>query len=135
MPLAPEEHDLLRACMKRVLAETPAFAEAFHETLFALAPETRALYRSDLSLQGQMLANRLGVIVAQMHLAEPLRPFVRDLAERHAGYGARPEHFPVVGEALIAAFRRVMGAAFDPATEAAWRKAYGELSAAMLADG
>ena len=44
-------------------------------------------------------------------------------------YGARPEHYPVVGEVLIAAMAEIAGDDWRPEYAAAWATAYGIVSA------
>ena len=49
-------------------------------------------------------------------------------------YGARPEHYPVVGEALIAAMASVAGPAWKPQYERAWCEAFKVVARAMIED-
>lgn len=132
MPVTGEEIDLMRSCMKTAVREIPLMTEYFHEELFRIAPETRQFYRTDLEKQGAQLINRLAMILSQMHDTDALLPFVEDLARRHVGYGVRSEHYPFVGAALLAAFRRLLGSAFTTEMEAAWTNAYKSLSAIMI---
>ncbi len=57
---------------------------------------------------------------------------LRRLGVRHVAYGARPEHYPIVGEVLIAALAEVAGAAWRPEYERAWNAAFGLVAGAML---
>ena len=59
-------------------------------------------------------------------------PALRALGARHVAYGARPEHYPVVGEVLIASMAEVAGAAWRPEYERAWASAYAVVAGAML---
>jgi hemoglobin-like flavoprotein len=47
-------------------------------------------------------------------------------------YGARPEHYPVVGEVLIAAMAKIAGPAWRPEYGRAWGVAFGVVAGAML---
>ena len=59
-------------------------------------------------------------------------PALRRLGARHVAYGARPEHYPIVGEVLIAALAEVAGAAWRPEYERAWNAGFGLVAGAML---
>jgi nitric oxide dioxygenase len=59
-------------------------------------------------------------------------PKLRDLGARHVKYGAEPEHYPVVGEVLIASMAEIAGPAWRPEYERAWGKAFGIVAGAML---
>jgi nitric oxide dioxygenase len=48
---------------------------------------------------------------------------------RHTAYGAQPEHYPIVGDALIAT---MAGAAWQPEHESAWREAFAGVAGTML---
>ena len=59
-------------------------------------------------------------------------PALRELGARHVAYGARPEHYPVVGEVLIASMAEVAGPAWRPEYSRAWASAFGLVAGAML---
>jgi hemoglobin-like flavoprotein len=59
-------------------------------------------------------------------------PVLGDLGARHARYRVRPEHYPLVGETLLAALAELGGADFRPEMRRAWAEAYGVVSAVML---
>ena len=46
--------------------------------------------------------------------------------------GARPEHYPVVGEALLWTLARGLGPQFTPDVAGAWTAAYTTLSGYMI---
>ena len=54
------------------------------------------------------------------------------MGARHVRYGALPEHYPVVGEVLIASMAEIAGDDWRPEHTAAWAAAYGLVSATML---
>ena len=61
-------------------------------------------------------------------------PTLRSLGARHVAYGARPEHYPVVGSVLIAAMAGVAGEDWRPEYEQAWSAAF-EVVASVMIDG
>jgi hemoglobin-like flavoprotein len=59
-------------------------------------------------------------------------PDLEELGARHVDYGAKPEHFPVVGEVLIGAMAQVAGDAWKSEYTSAWQEAYGVVQGVML---
>jgi methyl-accepting chemotaxis protein len=55
-----------------------------------------------------------------------------ELGARHVAYGAEPEHYPVVGEVLLAAMADIAGSAWCPRYEQAWADAFAIVAGAML---
>ncbi len=54
------------------------------------------------------------------------------LGKRHKGYGVLPEHFPIVGDALIGTLQEALGESFTPDVKAAWKEIYGVISSTMI---
>ena len=59
-------------------------------------------------------------------------PKLRELGARHGTYGAQVDHFPVVGEILIASTAELAGEAWRPEYERAWSDAFDVVTDAML---
>ncbi len=59
-------------------------------------------------------------------------PAASALAKRHVDYGAKPEHYPVVGEALLWTLARALGPRWTPEVALAWTAAYTTLSDFMI---
>ena len=97
--------------------------DTFYTRLFEAAPAVEPLFaHTDLRKQKAML---LATLVL-------LRKSLRDLDSRHVAYGARPEHYPVVAEVLLASMAELAGEAWTPQVEAAWAGALGLVATAML---
>jgi hemoglobin-like flavoprotein len=130
--MTAEEIALIRASFAKVRPIAPQAAELFYGRLFEVAPGVRSLFKGDMTEQGAKLMATIGTVVASLDRLEQVLPAVQDLARRHVGYGAVPAHYAVVGDCLIWTLGKGLGDAFTPATEAAWGKAYGVLSGAMI---
>src|SRR5262249_7724286 len=61
----------------------------------------------------------------------PFLPAVRQLGERHRGYGVSADHYGRVGAALLWTLEQGLGSAFTPEVKAAWSEAYRTLAGAM----
>jgi hemoglobin-like flavoprotein len=79
-----------------------------------------------------MLLGTLVLLRKSLRNLDAIVPKLRDLGERHVAYGALPEHYPVVGQALIAAMAEVAGDAWKSEHADAWGTAFGIVSGAML---
>lgn len=131
--LTPRHVALVQDSFAQVLPITASAAETFYARLFALAPETRALFRGDMADQGRKLFLTLAAVVDSLDTPERIVPAAEALAIRHIGYGAQERHYAVVGTALVDMLAAVLGEAFDAQTAAAWHSAYTMLSDCMLA--
>jgi len=130
--LTPEQIEQVQDSFEQVLPMTDAAADDFYRRLFAIAPDTRHLFNGDMIDQGRKLFLTLATVVDSLDGLDALLPVVRSLAVRHVGYGARPEHYAAVGEALIGMLRHQLGPRWNSGLEAAWGAAYGLLSGQML---
>ena len=79
-----------------------------------------------------MLLSALVLVRKSLRDLDAIVPTLRELGARHVAYGARPEHYPVVGEVLIASMAEVAGPAWRPQHERAWAAALDVVAGAML---
>ena len=110
-----------------------AAADLFYNRLFEIAPRVQVLFPDDLREQKRKLMAMLATAVAGLHNLDKLVPAVKDLGARHVGYGAKAEHYAVVGEALLWTLESGLGEAFTPDVRQAWTKVYNTLAAVMQA--
>ena len=61
-------------------------------------------------------------------------PAASALAKRHVSYGAKPEHYPVVGGALLWTLEKGLGEAWTPGCRRGLDRAYGTLSGYMISE-
>ena len=105
----------------------------FYDKLFEAAPSVRPLFEEvDMERQRQALLNMLLVLRESLRDLDDIVPDLEELGARHVEYGAKPEHYPVVGEALIGAMAQVAGDAWKPEYTAAWQEAYPLVQDVML---
>ena len=107
--------------------------DEFYKRLFEAAPAVMPLFAgTDLKRQKTMLLGTLVLLRKSLRDLDAIVPKLRELGARHVAYGAQPEHYPVVGEVLIAAMATVAGPAWRPEHEEAWGEAFGLVASAML---
>jgi hemoglobin-like flavoprotein len=107
--------------------------DEFYSRLFEAAPAVKPLFaRTDMSRQKEMLLAALVLVRQSLRDLDSIVPKLRDLGARHVAYGAEPEHYPVVAQALIASMAAVAGAAWKPEYESAWAGALGLVASVMI---
>jgi len=107
--------------------------DEFYKRLFEAAPAVMPLFAgTDLKRQKTMLLGTLVLLRKSLRDLTAIVPKLRELGARHVAYGAQPEHYPVVGEVLLAAMATVAGPAWRPEHERAWGEAFGIVAGAML---
>lgn len=123
---------LLRKSWSAAMVDKEALAKHFYTTLFELAPQTEALFKSDLGEQGKKLVATLAFIIDSLDDEEALLSAARDLAIRHVAYDVSADQYALVGQALISTFRELLGDAFDQEAERAWGETYTALADHMI---
>ena len=104
----------------------------FYARLFAAAPAVRPLFPADMKKQKTMLLGALVLLRKSLRDLDAIVPTLRALGAKHVAYGAQPEHYPVVGAALIASMAAIAGAEWKPEYESAWSGAFEIVAATML---
>ena len=116
----------------RPIAEQAAVI--FYDRLFEVAPSVKAMFPADMTEQRKKLMATLAVVVNGLGNLKSVLPAASALAKRHVSYGAKPEHYPVVGGALLWTLEKGLGEAWTPEIAAAWTAAYGTLSGYMISE-
>ena len=130
--MTPNDIDLVKSSFAQVAPIKDKVPGIFYGRLFEIAPEVRPMFKGDMDEQGSKLIQTLAFVVNGLDNLETVLPAAQDLARRHVDYGTRPEHYPVVGAALLWTLEQGLGDAFTDDVKAAWTTAYGALSGAMI---
>lgn len=125
--------DALETSFDLIAPRGDELMDEFYTRLFAAAPAVRPLFPDDMQRQKTMLLGALVLLRKSLRDLDAIVPKLRDLGARHVRYGARPEHYPVVGAALIGAMAEIAGDAWKAEYEAAWSAAFDIVAGAMLA--
>ncbi len=105
----------------------------FYENLFEAAPSVQPLFANvDMDRQRAALLNMLLVLRESLRDLDDIIPDLEELGARHVDYGAKLEHYPVVGEVLIGSMAQVAGDAWKPEYTAAWEEAFPVVQGVML---
>lgn len=103
----------------------------FYERMFRHNPEVRRFFNPAHQQSGSQQRALAGAICAYAeHIDNPgaLADAVELIAQKHASLGIEPEHYPIVGEHLLASIREVLGEAATDEVINAWAEAYQELA-------
>jgi len=130
----PTQIKLVQDSFAKVAAISEQAAVLFYDRLFEVAPAVKAMFPADLTEQRKKLMGTLAVVVNGLSNLESILPAASALAKRHVSYGAKPEHYPVVGGALLWTLEKGLGKAWTPEVAAAWTAAYGTLSGYMISE-
>ena len=84
--------------------------------------------------QRKKLMATLAIVVNGLSNLESILPAASALATRHVAYGAKAEHYPVVGSALLWTLEKGLGEAWTADVAGAWTAAYGTLSGFMISE-
>lgn len=126
------EIEVVRGTWAKASADPDAAAALFYGKLFETAPAVKPLFTADMKDQGRKLMQMIGIAVNNMEDVGKIVPALIELGERHEGYGAEDEHYPVVGEVLIDTLRTALGDEFTDEADLAWAKTYAAVAAVML---
>jgi len=132
-PVTARDIMLVRSSFALVVPIQDVAAGLFYDRLFTRAPELRSLFSTDLSEQKRKLMAVLSTCIGKLNDLAALGPVLRGLGARHVTYGTRPEHYAVVGDALLWTLEQGLGEAFTPEIRRAWTRIYELLSTTMMA--
>ena len=130
--MTPDQVKLVQQSFARVAPISETAAVLFYGRLFEIAPSVKSMFPADMTEQRKKLMMMLAAVVNGLGSLESILPAASALAKRHVGYGAKPEHYPVVGGALLWTLEKGLGDDWTPELAAAWTAAYGTLSGFMI---
>jgi hemoglobin-like flavoprotein len=111
-----------------------AITKRMYERLFA-DPAIKALFDQAAQASGEQpkrLAEAILAFAKNVDRLELLAPAIERIATRHVATHIKPEHYPAVADALLAAIKDVLGEAADDKALAAWGEAYWFLAEVLI---
>jgi hemoglobin-like flavoprotein len=127
-----EEKELVQTSFNKVIPISDAAAVLFYDQLFAIDPSLRSLFKSDMAEQRAKLMAMLTTAVRSLGRWDSLVPLLRELGRRHVGYGVKPDHYEMVGTALLATLEKGLGKDFTPPVREAWVVCYTSIAQEMM---
>lgn len=130
----PAQIDLVQKSFGKVAPISEQAAVLFYDRLFEIAPAVGSMFPADMTEQRKKLMMMLAAVVNGLGNLETILPAASALATRHVSYGAKAEHYPVVGAALLWTLEKGLGEAWTPEVASAWTAAYATLSGFMISE-
>ncbi|MEV4755179.1 globin domain-containing protein [Micromonospora sp. NPDC049559] len=103
----------------------------FYSTLFLVNPEVRQMFPTNMAGQRDRLVTALGHIVSNVDQVDQLVGFLQHLGADHRKFAVRAEHYPAVGEALLATLQYFLGDQWTEELAQDWTAAYGLVAQVM----
>ena len=128
------EINLVKDTFRKIVPIADQAAVIFYDRLFEVAPAVKAMFPADMAEQRKKLMGTLAVVVNGLGNLGAVLPAASALAKRHVSYGAKAEHYPVVGGALLWTLEKGLGEAWTSDVAEAWTAAYGMLSGYMISE-
>ncbi len=107
----------------------------FYKRMFKHNPEVAPFFNPAHQTAGNQqraLAGAIAAYAANIDNLEVLGGAVELIAQKHASLLIKPEHYPIVGENLLASIREVLGEAATEDVINAWAEAYGFLADILI---
>ena len=123
---------LVKNSWSYLVANSEEAGQLFYTRLFEVAPDLKHMFTTDPKEQARKLMSMVTLIVTKLQKLDDIIQEIRNLAQRHGKYGAKPEHYAVVGECLLWTLEQGLGEKWNSETAEAWTSVYGVLSEAMI---
>jgi NAD(P)H-flavin reductase/hemoglobin-like flavoprotein len=104
----------------------------FYSTLFLTEPRTRDLFPVSMAGQRGRFVTALGRIVSSVDHLDELQTYLQQLGRDHRKFSVVREHYPVVGEALLATLEHFLGTYWTSDLARDWNAAYGLVAKIMI---
>jgi hemoglobin-like flavoprotein len=125
--------ELLEQSFEQIKPRAEEFVASFYENLFAAHPEAKPLFaKTNMVEQQKHLLAALILVVQNLRKPEVLEEALKTLGAKHIRYGTLPEHYPLVGQALLKTFEQYLQQDWTPEVKQAWTDAFGAIAALML---
>ena len=131
--MTPDQVAIVQQSFARVAPISETAAVLFYDRLFEIAPSVVPMFPADMKEQRKKLMATLAVVVGGLGNLDSVLPAASALAKRHVSYGAKAEHYPVVGAALLWTLEKGLGPDWTPEVKAAWTVVYQVLAGTMKA--
>ncbi|WP_163377771.1 NO-inducible flavohemoprotein [Cyclobacterium sp. SYSU L10401] len=107
----------------------------FYKRMFQHHPELKNMFNMGNQKNGkQQQALAMALLAYAEHISNPevLLPDLNRIGHKHVSLEIRPEHYPIVGNHLLAAIKEVLGDAATKDILNAWEAAYEQLAELMI---
>ncbi|MGV6809462.1 MAG: globin domain-containing protein [bacterium] len=133
MSLSPETIATVKATVPVLKEHAVAITSAMYDIMFEKHPELKPLFKDAPKDQPKILAAAVQAYAMNIDNLGALTGAVEGMAKAHVRSSVKPEHYPIVGESVLAALSKVLGDAATPEILKAWGEAYFFLADLLIA--
>lgn len=133
--LDPKTIEIIKSTVPVLEVHGVAITTRFYQRLFSSHPELLNIFNHANQQKGRQqtaLANAVYAAAQHIDRLGDILPVVKQIAHKHRSLGVKPEHYPIVGENLLAAIKDVLGEAATDEIIGAWAEAYGVIADAFI---
>ncbi|MET3697070.1 nitric oxide dioxygenase [Bacillus oleivorans] len=133
--LSQKTIDIVKSTVPVLEEHGTKITKRFYQMMFENHPELLNIFNHANQRKGRQqtaLANTVYVAAVYIDRLEEIIPVVKQIAHKHRSLGVKPEHYPIVGENLLAAIKDVFGDAATDEIINAWAEAYGVIADAFI---
>src|SRR5579875_2414426 len=133
--LTQQTKDIVKATAPVLAQHGYDIIQCFYRRLFDAHPELKNVFNMTHQEQGQQqqaLARAVYAYAENIEDPGSLAAVLKNIANKHASLGVRPEHYPIVGEHLLGAIKEVLGDAATDEIVGAWAQAYQNLAELLI---
>src|SRR2546430_1500222 len=124
---------LLKESWTLVEEDQDRVAGYFYARVFLSNPQLRDLFPVQMDVQRARLLGAIVTAIQNLEDPERFEDYLRSLGRDHRKFHVTPEHYDVIGAALIEALRAFAGEQWSIEYDQAWRDAYQVMARKMMA--
>ncbi len=128
----PSAYQRLNASLGLLRDKGPRIVGTFYSRLFERYPGVRPMFPTDMASQQNKLLGSLVMVVEHLRDPEQVTATLQELGRKHEGYGALPEHYPIVCSLLLESMATELGTAWNDQLESEWSQALTLVSQIMI---
>lgn len=132
MNLTPQSIQSIKETIPLISAQAENVTTRMYEILFTKYPQTKPLFANATSDQHKKLAGAIAAFAGNVDNLPMLSGAVEKMASAHVATNVRPDHYPMVADALITAMGDVLGDAFTDERKNAWIEGYTFLAGVLM---
>jgi hemoglobin-like flavoprotein len=131
--LTKKEIGLIKTSWNLLCKTDPGIlGDEFYNKLFYDNPELRKLFPESMEAQYRKFVEMLNTLIARLEKLDQLKGEIIAMAKRHEGYGVNPNHYNLVGIALLWTLQKNLGQEWNEDVRSAWVNCYAILSGTMI---
>lgn len=134
--LSEAQKDLIKASVPILELSGTELTRQFYDRMLSNYPEVRPFFNETNQItlkQPKILAFALLSYAKNIDDLAPLTAFVHQIVVKHVGLQIKPEHYPIVGSALLETMGELLGPDIaTPEFIGAWATAYGNLAQLLI---